>query len=92
MAARFQWRGVALFACSLVGFVAGPRAWAAELPETVVQAEMLKDLDLLREVNIAREGELLQQLSFWERFRLLERLRFLEDFPPRDPAVREEGR
>ena len=77
---------LAVFACGLVGFAgrvpipeAWVRAWAAETKDDVVDAEMLKDLELLSQVNVAKDRELLQRLRFWERFRLLERLRDLEE-------------
>lgn len=79
MSARVVWKVLAMVACGLVGVGGGPRAWAAETKDEVVDAEMLKDLDLLSEVNVARERELLQRMRFWERFRLLERLRYLDE-------------
>lgn len=80
MAAGTGWKTLAVFACALVGFAgAGTRAWAAETKDEVVDAEMLKDLDLLSEVEVAKDRELLQRLRFWERVRLLERLQYLEE-------------
>lgn len=79
MAARAGWKMLAVFACGLVGFAGGTRAWAAETKDDAVDAEMLKDLDLLSEVNVAKDRELLQRLRFWERVPLLERLQYLEE-------------
>lgn len=79
MAAGTGWKTLAVFACALVGFAGGTRAWAAETKDEVVDAEMLKDLDLLSEVEVAKDRELLQRLRFWERVRLLERLQYLEE-------------
>ena len=79
MAARAWWRMLAVFACGLVGVAGGTRAWGAEGKDEVVEAEMLKDLDLLREVNVPQDRELLQRLRFWERFPMLERLRYLDE-------------
>lgn len=93
MAAGTGWKTLAVFACALVGFVGrtpmpdgyprvsvgAVRAWAAETKDEVVDAEMLKDLDLLSEVEVAKDRELLQRLRFWERVRLLERLQYLEE-------------
>ena len=77
---------LAVFACGLVAFAgrvptsdARGRAWAAEMKDDAVDAEMLKDLDLLSQVEVAKDRELLQRLRFWERFRLLERLQYLEE-------------
>lgn len=80
---------LAVVACGLFGVAGGTRAWAAETKEEVVDAEMLKDLDLLREVNVPQQGELLGRMRFWERFQMLERLRMLETTTP-DPAAKEE--
>ncbi len=79
MAAGVGWRMLAVFACGLVGITGATHAWAAQTKDEVVEAEMLKDLDLLREVNVPRDRELLQRLRFWERVPMLERLRYLEE-------------
>ena len=79
MAGRAWWRMLAVFACGLAGVAGATSTWAAEVKDEVVEAEMLKDLDLLSEVEVAKDRELLQRLRFWERFRLLERMRYLEE-------------
>ncbi len=84
---RPGWRILALFACGLVGFAAGPQA--AETKEEAIEAEMLKDLDLLRETNMAQQGEFFRRMRFLERLRLLESLKFLEGSPPTEPAAKE---
>lgn len=103
MAAGAGWKMLAVVACGLFGVagrvpmrdgyphvsVGAVRGWAAETKEEVVDAEMLKDLDLLREVNVPQQGELLGRMRFWERFQMLERLRMLETTTP-DPAAKEE--
>ena len=104
MAAGTGWKTLAVFACALGGFagrvhmpdgyprasVGAVRAWAAETKDEVVEAEMLKDLDILREVNVPRDRELLQRLRFWERLPMLERMRMLETTPPPEPSGKEE--
>ena len=90
MAARGWWRMLAVFACGLAGVAGATRAGAAEVKDEVVEAEMLKDLDLLREVNVPRDRELLQRLRFWERFQMLERMRMLETAPAPEPSGKEE--
>ena len=97
MAAGTGWKTLAVFACALGGFAgrapmpeAWVRAWAAETKDEVVEAEMLKDLDILREVNVPRDRELLQRLRFWERLPMLERMRMLETTPPPEPSGKEE--
>ncbi len=80
---------LALLASGLVGLGTASRAWAAETKNEVIEAEMLKDLDLLREANMTQQGELLRRMRIVERLRLLESLKFLEDSAPPDPARKE---
>ena len=81
---------LAVFACGLAGVAGATRARAAEVKDEVVEAEMLKDLDLLREVNVPRDRELLQRLRFWERLPMLERMGMLEITPAPEPSGKEE--
>jgi len=81
---------LALFACGLAGFAAGSRARAAEPKDEVLEAEMLKDLDLLRETNMAQQGEFFRRMKVLEYLRLLESLGFLEGSLPPEPAAKEE--
>lgn len=89
MRTRPWWRAVVLLAAGLVGLVAGSRVGAAESKDEVVEAEMLKDLDLLRETNMAQQGELLRRMNVMERLRLLESLGYLEGVPAQAPATKE---
>lgn len=90
MGARPWWWALAVCACGLAGLAAGSRAGAAEPKAEVVEAEMLKDLDILREANMAQQGEFLRRMGVLERLRLLESLPFLEGLAPADPAAKEE--
>lgn len=90
MGARPRWWALAVCACGLAGLAAGSRAGAAEPKGEVVEAEMLKDLDLLREASMAQQGEFFRRMRVLERLRLLESLPFLEGPAPADPAAKEE--
>lgn len=81
---------LALLTCGLSGFAGASRVQAAEPKDDVVEAEMLRDLDLLRETNMAEQGEFFRRMSVLERLRLLESLRFLEGSPAQDPTTKEE--
>ena len=82
-----RWRTMlALLASGLIGLGTATRAWATETKDEIIEAEMLKDLDLLREANMAQQGELLRRMGIVERLRLLESLKFLEGSTPPDPA------
>lgn len=89
MATRLGRGAVALFACGLVRFAAASSVGAAEPKDEVVEAEMLRDLDLLREAGQGRSGEFFRRMRVLERFRLLEALRLLEGSMPSDPALKE---
>ena len=89
MGTRRWWTIVALLASGLIGLGTATRAWAAETKDEIIEAEMLKDLDLLREANMAQQGELLRRMGIVERLRLLESLKFLESSTPPDPARKE---
>ncbi len=89
MGTRRAWRMLALFASGLVGFAAGSRVRAAEPTDEVVEAEMLKDLDLLSETDMPQPGEFFRRMRVLEYLRLLESLRVLEGSAPSEPATKE---
>ena len=80
---------LALCTWGVVGFATASRAQAAERKGEVVEAEMLRDLDLLRETNMAQQGDFFRRMRIVERLQLLESLGFLEGSTPADPATKE---